>query len=524
MSTSANKVSTNGTASSRSGVRRIGIVGGGVAAWMAAAALAETLGHEACTIFVVGADDDGAAEQSALFTDATLPLDDGRLRIWWDEDRLIGAANGTFTWGIAFSGWTGQNTAWFHPFGSIGAGFGPVPFHHIAMRLRHTGSRMRLADYSLPALAAQAGRFARPLGDTHSVLSTCRYGLHLDSAGLASALRTTAEAAGVTFVPGAFAHAERAEDGHIVAVMTDVGQRLEGELFLDCTGDGALIGGHRTDWEDWSGWLPCDRLLTIRIDGADTPSPWSHAEAHAAGWTRYLPLDGSVALTSFHTASAAGEQAALESLRHAAGDAALANLQSAPLRFGRRREAWQKNCVALGPAAAMIEPLAVSNLHLLRSAILRLLELLPADPHAKAESREYNRRSAMELDNARDFAIALYKTNGRQGEAFWDERRAMSVPDALDHRMRLYANLGRVVLYDEEPLEDTSWISLFDEQGMRPDRYHPIAQGFTTENLQAHVARVRTIMIEELKKMPTHGEYLNRLKQALHSAGRESAP
>jgi tryptophan halogenase len=527
MNTSSNSGSKNNAARPGTGMSRIGIVGNGIAAWMAAAALSEIFSPKICSIFIINNHNDSdGAESIAWSADSTLPSDDNRLQIWRHEDRLLTAANGAFTWGIAYSGWANRNSAWFHPFGSIGANLGPIPFHLIAARLREDGMRLRLADYSLPALAAQAGRFIRPTPDARSVLSTCRYGLHLDTGGLTQMFRAAATAAGVS-IQGRLADVEYASDGRIAALKTTEGQRLEGELFLDCTSDGALITRLGAGWEDWSAWLPCNRLLAIRTETTDAPPPWSHSAAHAAGWTRHLSVDGAQILTSFHTPGINSEQAALDSLRALCGDAALANVQPGSLRPGRRNMAWIKNCVALGAAAAMIEPLAVSNLQLLRSGILRLLELLPATAVSEIECREYNRRRALELDNARDFAAALYKTNGRQGEVFWDARRAMSVPSTLDYRIRLYQSLGRVVLYDEEPLENTSWISLFDEQGLQPGRHHPMVHGYATSDLQAHIARTRSIMIEELQKMPLHSEYLNRLKRAVQNrnlaAGSEEA-
>src|SRR5690606_15946254 len=156
---------------------------------------------------------------------------------------------------------------------------------------------------------------------------------------------------------------------------------------------------------------------------------------------------------------------------------------------------------ALGPAAAFVEPLAVGNLHLVQTAVARLLELLPAEEHSPAAVREYNRRTAAELDNARDHAAALYATNGRRGEPFWDERRAVAPPESLTYRLELYASRGKVALYDEEPLEEASWICLLDEQGVRPARHHPMADGFAVRDLEAHLARVRSIMLEVLAKM-----------------------
>jgi tryptophan halogenase len=141
---------------------------------------------------------------------------------------------------------------------------------------------------------------------------------------------------------------------------------------------------------------------------------------------------------------------------------------------------------------------------------------LPGERCAKTEASEYNRLTALQQDHARDFAALHYKLNGRQGEPLWDSCRAMRVPDTLEYKIRSYESRGRVALYDEEPLEETSWLNLFDEHGVRPRHYSPIADGFDRAELQAHVERVRAIMLDELAKMPTHGEYLSRLQASVN--------
>jgi tryptophan halogenase len=502
--------------------RRIVLAGGSLAGWMTATALARVLNPADHTVTLAGADEarDGLAPLGVA--DATLPPPVPlHAALDLNEDGVVGRTGGSFSFGIALSGWNGPASVtpptYFHPFSQIGGPLGPVSFHHIALRLRRDGAPLRLSNFALAALAAQAGRFMRPSPDPASVLSTCHYGLHLDCDRLAGLYRAEAERLGVRVARGHLQRVERTADGALGAVQTSVGERVEGDLFLDCTGVEARLltalegNGGGTGWEAWDPWLPCDRVLAAVVDDPVAPPPYSHAEARAAGWTRSLPLQGRTAFTALYATAHGDEEAALRQLKQLAGGRPLQDLHSHYVRFGRRRTPWLRNCIALGGAAALIDPVGLSNLQLLRAGADLLLQLLPSDADAAAEAAEFNRRFTALLDHARDFALAHYRLNGRSGEPFWDDCRAMHIPDTLDYKLRLYECRGRVPLYDEDPLEEDSWANLFDEHGLRPRAYTPIADGFRTTDLQSHVQLVRTVMLEAVKKMPAHADYLDKL-------------
>jgi tryptophan halogenase len=223
--------------------------------------------------------------------------------------------------------------------------------------------------------------------------------------------------------------------------------------------------------------------------------------------------------TEFHRSNCISEDEALAQMKHAAGSE-LSGIRSGALEVGRRIRPWSRNCITLGAAAASIDPVGASNLHLLRSAMQRLLGLLPATRDADALADEYNRQTAAELDGARDFAVLHYKLNGRSGDPMWNECRDMAVPSSLEYKIRLYESRGIVAMYDEEFFEEIAWINLFDENGVRPRQYKAVADGFSGEQIQAHVGRVRAAMIDALAKMPTHAEYL----AGLAATVRESPP
>lgn len=509
-------------AASANGHRRVVIAGDGLVGWLAGAALARTLpvGEWSIRILATDDNDDDALAGAA---DATLPLAGSELHtLAGDEDAILESTGGTFTLGIAFAGWSAADGTWFHPFGATGAALGPVPFHHLALRLRREGRTLRCTDYSLAALAAQAGRFSRPDRDPRSVLSTLRYGLHLDSRKLTKVLRATAEAAGVRPLEGKLARAERADDGSIAAVLTVEGNRIEGDLFLDCSGPRArlLAEATTTDWLDWSRWLPCDRVIRATLPGGVAPPPYSLARAHRGGWIRHLPLQVSSTLLGFYRSAAINDDEAFERLRQSTGSDTLTDTDACGLRFGRQKCAWRGNCVALGAAAAVIDPLVASNLQLALSGIDRLLRLLPGGGRANAVAAEYNRQTGNWLDHARDFALLHYKLNGRRGEALWDACRDMPIPDTLEYKLALYRSRGRVVMYDDEPFEESDWISLFEGMGIEPHRYSQAADGFATADIDAHCRRVREVMLDALRRMPSHTDFLAGLN---HKSGRRQA-
>lgn len=495
--------------------QKVVIAGQGAPAWLTAAAFIRSLGKQGYAVTVVGTGSKPGGQPFGL-GDGTLPPVGLDRDPFPDEFRAVAASGAAWSLGIALSGWAAPGVTYFHPFGSLGAEYGPVSFQQLVLKLRKEGVAMRFGDYSLAAMAAQAGRFQRPDGDPRSVLSTCRHGLHADLERLSDLAQMEAGREGAATAAGNLKAVERAEDGSITALCTDAGERIEGDLFIDCSGPEAKLAAHGpgSGWEDWSSWLPCDRVISASVETPEPPLPYSHAQANPGGWVQYLPMQGKTVLNAVFSSKYAGDEDVLRIFQGFTGTAEVSGEVSRPVSFGRHLFPWRGNCIALGTTAAVIDPVGTSNLHLLKTGIGRLLTLLPGAANTRLMAAEYNRQTAAELCHARDFAQLHYRLNGRRGEAFWDEMRKAAVPASLGYKLQMYANLGRVAMYDFEPLDETSWINLFDEQGVQPRQLHPIADGIGVDELKKHAERVRAVMMDALRKMPLHADYLSRVNAA----------
>ncbi len=480
---------------------KVVILGEGVAGWAAAAMLARALPRSLYSISLVptGRPDDslgpfGAAEA------APPSIREFHVRLGFDEEELVRHCDAAFALGAAFSGWSSAEPTFFLPFGDIGAPLATVPFHQLAGRLRAAGDEVRFGNFSVATIAAQMGRFARPSDDPSSVLSTYSYGLHLPLDLYARALRDLALARGVRLVEARFVAAELDERGDLTGLRLESGESLSGEFFIDASGPSALLGegALASGFESWRAWLPCDRASASRSATPVPPAPYSHVEAGAAGWRRVVPYQGGV-----------GEL--LVSCSE------VADSSGSAFESGRRNRPWIRNCVALGAAAATVDPLQPASLDLLHRALARLLRLFPASRDAGAEAAEYNRSTNEELDRLRDRLILPYKLNGRRGQPFWDQLRHAAVPDSLAHKIALYQSRGRVPLLDGDTFEEAEWAAALDALGVRPRRYDARADAIAVDRIRQHFESIRKVMLDAAATLPSHRDYLDR------RAARESA-
>jgi tryptophan 7-halogenase len=487
---------------SRPPVRRVVIAGGGTAGWVAAAALVKQLGP-LIDITLVESDEIGTVGVG----ESTIPTSRSfHTLLGINEPMFMRATQASFKLGIAFENWGRIGDRYIHSFGQIGRkSTWMADFHHFWLGARAQGFGGELGDYCFELQAAEAEKFAT--GKDAEI----NYAYHLDATLYARFLRGLAEPAGVKRVEGKIARVEQEpESGFLTALVLDSGERVEGDLFIDCTGFRALLIEQtlETGFEDWSQWLTTDSAYAVQTRSTGPAVPYTRAIAHEAGWRWRIPLQHRVGNGLVFASAFMSDEDAKAKL--------LADIDGEPLfdprliryRTGRRRKAWNRNCIALGLSSGFIEPLESTSIHLFKIAVTRLIQLFPFGGINDAVVERFNRVSQHELEGIRDFIILHYHLTERDDSPFWRHCRAMEIPESLAERIALFRDNAQAYQGSDDLFRVDSWVQVLLGQRLEPRSFHQLARMMPQEQLASALERLKADIAAAVGRMPTHAQFL----------------
>lgn len=487
-------------------LEKVVIVGGGTAGWMAASALAKTFGRDLHVELI---------ESDAIGTvgvgEATIPpIKNFNLLLELDEADFLNAVNGTYKLGIEFENWGGLGERYFHPFAPHGIDTWAAQFHHYWLRARRNGSAAPLDDYSMETCMARANRFGVRSG------RAANYAYHFDAAGYARLLRQLSEQMGVVRTEGKVIDVEQdAESGFILSVTLESGARVDGDLFIDCSGFRALLIEQTlgTGWDDWSHWLRSDRALAVQTESTRPPAPYTRSTARHCGWQWKIPLQHRVGNGLVYCSDHMDEDRAARTLLDNVEGRPITDPRPIRFRTGRRRQQWNKNCVSLGLSSGFLEPLESTSIHLIQNNIIRLIKMFPRAGIDQANIDQFNREALDEIEYIRDFIILHYHVNQRTDSAYWTECREMSIPDSLQHKIDLFSRSGLIFRDNNELFSEVSWTAVMIGQGLVPETYHPVVDRIDDERLDNMMAKVKADIARVVQDGPSHEQYLREVCQ-----------
>jgi tryptophan halogenase len=459
-------------------IRSVAIAGGGIVGLSAALAFRQALPRATITVIAIPVDPASLADRMPTAWPSVTHF---HALIGVDEPDLLRSGIAMHHVGTIFDDWP-DGRSWVHGFGPHGKPVGSVHFDQIWLQAHNAGNARRYEEYSAAGALSRAGKFVHPSRDPQSVLGSFRYGLRLDPELYHLRLRDRVSELGVRLIDESVKSVVHAEAGRVAALLLNDTQRVEADLFVDCTGPtGLLIGSVDGLFDEWPSH-PASQLLIDSVE-SDALTPVARVTATRSGWTAEWPLGA-------------------RTLRCAAGCGC--DIPEAIAFRAGRRTAWTGNVLALGDSAIAIDPLLGLNLALVHRAIFLALELLPGRDFNPLELAEFNRRWFLITDQVRDLMALFYMRT----------RGALSGPASLVHRVDQYEHRGRLPFQEDELLNRDDWTSALLGMGIIPRNVDPAASTVPLDQATAAMNTIADELAAFASRAPAYPDYLARITRA----------
>lgn len=402
---------------------RIVIAGGGSAGWMTACLMAKRWGHLGAEVTLVEAPDI-----------ATIGVGEGStpsLKRFFEilgiaEADWMPACDATYKASIRFVGWSPASEVadYSHPFTT------QIDVHTEDAFVNNC--RNRRLGYDVPTrpdafllngvLAAEG---KAPLAPANFPFRM-EYGYHFDSAKLGLFLRAHAIAQGVTHLSRRIVRCDQAESGDVAALVTDRGEPIAGDWFIDCSGFFALLmrGTLGVPFHSFSDNLFNDAAVVLPTPPGEAIPVETVSTALSSGWAWSIPLTTRFGNGYVYSRDhLAPEQAEAELRRHlgtAADGAEARHLTFTPGQLARH---WDHNCLAVGLAQGFVEPLEATALHLVLNTVDLFVDHLERGGFTARHRDAFNTVITGRVERVRDYIVAHYKLNTRHDSDYWRANR-----------------------------------------------------------------------------------------------------
>ena len=429
-------------------IRKIVIAGGGSAGWVCASVIAahargsggiEVLLVESPDIPIIGVGEGTWPSMRKTLQGIGLP-----------EASLIRECSASFKQGTLFRGWSGRSgfDDYLHPF-SLPAQYADL--NPAKIWLAH-GARGDFAELVTPQAQVIRKGLAPRQASAPPYAFSVNYGYHFDAGGFAALLRRhTTGQLGVQYISGNIEQIESRPDGDIAALRLAGGQRVAGDLFIDCTGHRALLldGHFGSKLKPVRDTLFNDRAIAVQVPHAEADAPIAPvtiATAQSAGWIWDIGLSSRRGIGHVHSSAHCEEHAAKAELERYVAQTSPgvdpAGLDYRRIHFqpGYRERFWIRNCVAAGLSAGFVEPLEASALVLVEQSAAFIGEQLPRERGIMdVLANRFNEKMRYHWRGIIDFLKLHYAVSERADSEYWRQHRdPQSWPGSLKDKMMLW--------------------------------------------------------------------------------------
>jgi 2-polyprenyl-6-methoxyphenol hydroxylase-like FAD-dependent oxidoreductase len=497
--------------------KKIIIIGGGTAGWMAANLMAHAWADKNINITLVESKSVGTVGVG----EGTTPfIRNFFKRLGIEESEWMPACNATYKCGISFPHWStvpGYEN-YFHPFYSEIDTDNAIRFFKAcyARRMGYSADVNPNAFFVTSELARERRAPTRKDGSQMGL----DYGYHFDAELLGCFLRDKARARGITCLEDQVQQANVTADGTISSILTENHGELDAEFFVDCSGfKGLLIQKALGEKHiSYSHHLFNDRAIAIptahNTNETALPSE-TVSRALRFGWAWHIPLMNRVGNGYVYCSDYVSEDEAEAEFRRYLGvesDQPMArHIRWTP---GRINEHWKANCVAIGLSQGFLEPLEAPMLNVIQRSCEDFVELFEKGDFSSQYREEFNDNINTLIDGTRDYLQAHYKLNSRIDSQYWiDNRDNANLSPSLKRILDAWATPGSFddVLAEVMPTQvylKTSWYCLLAGMGQfgPSDKPEPVG-------LQQLKAEARRACMHLARDFYDHSDWLKKIYQ-----------
>ncbi len=403
--------------------KKILIVGGGTAGWMAANLLAsrwkdiEVSLLESKEIGIIGVGE-GSTPHLKFFFDT----------VGLEESEWMPRCNATYKNGISFAGWSSipGYESYFHPFPAQTDDMLTVPifFSNIYARMQGNNANAHPDYYFLETHLTKKNLGPIP---NETFPFGVGYGYHFDATLLGQFLGEKAIDRGVNRIFGTVTEVVLGQYGAITAVRLDDDSLLDADFFIDCSGFKSLLmqGALKASYKSFNDNLFNNAAVVMPSAISENIPPETRATALSNGWAWKIPLtnrfgNGYVYSSDYITPDKA-EQELRQHLGLLDSDTAARHLQ---MKVGRVEKHWDKNCLAVGLSQGFIEPLEATALALSLETITRFMKHYENGAYTNKFAETFNKEINAKFDGVRDYIVCHYKVNQRKDNDYWRDNAA----------------------------------------------------------------------------------------------------
>ncbi|MBP2334759.1 tryptophan halogenase [Saccharothrix coeruleofusca] len=434
--------------------RKVVIVGGGTAGWMTASYLRTAFGAGVDITLIESDKVNTVGVGEATFSDIRHFFQ----FLGLEEQDWMPACNATYKLAVRFENWRRPGHHFYHPFEQMRSvnGFpladwwlrnGPTDrfdrdcFVMAALcdeerNPRHLDGRLIGQGFS-----EDAEEFAGLTMSEHQGKTQFPYAYHFEAALLAKFLTKFAVDRGVRHLVGNVEDVVLNQQGDIDHVLTAEHGALHGDLFIDCTGFRGLLINKALEepFISYSDVLPNDSAVALQVPQDMEKRgirPCTTATAQDAGWIWTIPLYGRIGTGYVYARDYLEPEQAERVLREFVGPAAAeVEANHIRMRIGRTRNAWTRNCVAIGLSSGFVEPLESTGIFFIHHAIEQLVKYFPGPGWEPTMRTMFNDAIRHVMDGVREFLCLHYLAAARDDTQYWKDTNTRRLPDGLAERL-----------------------------------------------------------------------------------------